>query len=239
MTEYVIDIHAHILPGIDDGAANWEESRKMLEMAYNQGIHTIIATPHFSRKQSFNQLQELTGKLNEEAKKIYPDFQIYLGQEILYFDSLVDYLKEGKALTLANSRYILVEFMPNVRYHNLYQWVRKILMAGYLPVIAHVERYHTLRKENRLQELAAIGCYLQMNYRSLEGGFFDSNTRWCRRCVLNGDIHFLGTDMHHSSYRTPVIKKSLNWLKHNAELDQMLDLTNKRAGYLIRNQSFT
>ncbi len=236
MTEYIIDIHAHILPGIDDGSTNLEESAQMLDKAFNQGIHTIIATPHFKRKQNLDQLKALINDLIKEAKKIDPDFRIFLGQELLYFDSLVDYLKEGKALTLANSRYVLVEFMPDVIYNNLYQWVRKILMAGYLPVIAHVERYHCLKKEGRLQELISIGCYLQMNYRSVQGNIFDANARWCKKALINQYIHFLSTDMHHINYRTPVIDKSMDWLKRNLNAEYLSAITSQNANSIIENQ---
>lgn len=96
----------------------------------------------------------------------------------MYFASLVDYLKWGEALTLAVTRFVLVEFVPDVTDKNLYKWVHKLLMAGYFPVVAHIERYNSLRKEDQIKELAATGCYQQMNYSrqvsrrslDLEGG---------------------------------------------------------------------
>lgn len=236
MSADIIDIHSHLLPGVDDGAVDWNEVRQMLNLAYEQGIHTIIATPHFSGKQEIWRLRGLADQLAEEALKISAEYRIFLGQELMYFDSLVDYLRRGDALTLADTRYVLVEFMPDVTYKSLYQWVRKILMAGYFPVIAHVERYKSLRKEDRIKELAATGCYLQMNYSSLDGTSFDSNTRWCRNQLLNNQIHFLATDMHHSNHRTPIIKKSLKWLERNLDSEQMSLITGRHAERLLANQ---
>lgn len=213
--EGTIDIHAHILPGVDDGAEDWDETRWMLRCAYEHGIRAIIATPHYSPGQDVGRLRTLAWKANEEAGKISSDFHVYLGQEILYFDSMVERLKEGHALTMAGSRFVLVEFRPDQPYKKLYQAVRSLLLAGYYPIIAHVERYKALRNEKLIEELADMGCRLQMNYRSLNGSVIDRDTRWCRKQVRNDRINFLGTDAHHRDYRTPKIGKSLKWLKRH------------------------
>lgn len=228
--EGIIDIHAHFLPGMDDGAADWEEARWMLNCAYQQGIRSIIATPHYSHQQEIARIKEVAAQADEEAKKISRDFSIYLGQEILYFDSMVECLKEGHALTMAKSRCVLVEFMPEVPYKKLYQAVRSLLMSRYYPIIAHVERYSALRDTGQMEELSETGCLMQMNYRSLQGGMFDREARWCRKQVLDGRIHFLGTDMHHKDYRTPEVSKSLNWLE--AHVDE------RQAASMVRGNAF-
>ena len=165
----IIDVHTHILPGIDDGARDWDESRRMLETAYSQGIRHIVATPHYSRRGLRPEIYELSARLTEEAKKIAPDFKTGLGQETYYHEGLVENLKQGQALTLEGTRCVLVEFDPQEAYHSLYQAVRKMTMARYIPVIAHVERYFCLREGKNLEELVQCGCRLQMNYSSLDG----------------------------------------------------------------------
>ena len=235
----MIDIHAHILPGVDDGAADWEEARWMLRCAYDQGIRTVIATPHYSHRQDVGRLRELAGQMDEEAKKIAPDLDIYLGQEILYFDSVVERLKEGHALTMAGSRHVLVEFMPEVSYKKLYQAVRALLMSGYYPVIAHVERYRVLREHGQMEELAETGCYMQMNYRSLQGNLLDRNVRWCRKQVTDGRIQFLGTDMHHKDYRSPEIGKSLGWLQSHVEEQQLNSMLGEKAFEIMKTGDFS
>lgn len=235
----IIDIHSHILPGIDDGAVDWDESRKMLAAAYQQGIRTIIATPHFSDRQKHFDFRELTEKLDREAKQIDSQFHILPGQEIMYFNSMTEYLKRGMALTLADTRFVLVEFMPDVLFQNLYQWLRKILQAGYIPVVAHVERYHSLRISANLAELSAAGCYFQLNYSSLEGTVLNSDVRWCRKLMLNHQIHFMGTDMHHYSHRTPVITKSLNWMENHLEPEYLLAVTKGNAQFLLASKNKT
>lgn len=110
----VIDVHAHILPGIDDGSRDWDESRRLLEESYRQGIRYIIATPHYSRRGLPSDIYDLSEKLKEEARKIAPDFQIGLGQETYYHEGLIENLKNGRALTLDGSQYVLVEFEPTM-----------------------------------------------------------------------------------------------------------------------------
>lgn len=233
--EGIIDIHAHILPGVDDGADDWEETRFMLQCAYRQGIRTIIATPHYSHRQDVGRLRELAGQADEEAKRIAGDFGVYLGQEILYFDRMAERLKNGHALTMAGSRWVLVEFMPEMPYKKMYQAARSVLMAGYYPIIAHVERYQALRDDGQMEELAGIGCRMQMNYRSLQGGVFDKNVRWCRRQVRDGWIDFLGTDAHHKDYRTPEIGKSLGWLSVHVDEYKVVYMTRENADELLKS----
>ena len=229
----IIDVHSHILPGVDDGSRSWDESRWMLECAYRQGIRAIIATPHYSPRQETDRLMERAECLREEAHSLDKEFEIYLGQEILYYDSLTEDLKAGRALTMAGSRHVLVEFMPETAYGKIYQAVRKLLMSGYYPIAAHVERYRALRESGRMDELRGLGCLLQMNYRSLEGGLFDREARWCRRQVKDGKIDLLGTDAHRKDWRTPETGESLKWLEHHADRETVMKMTRLNALTII------
>lgn len=223
--EGIIDVHAHILPGVDDGSRSWEETRWMLWCAFSCGIRAVIATPHYSRRQDTERLRELAGQMQQLAHRISRDFQIYLGQEILYFNGLEEELEKKKALTLAGSRFVLVEFRPEADYGSIYQAMRRLLTAGYYPVAAHVERYRALREGGRLEELKEIGCLLQMNYHSLEGSSLGKNVRWCRKQVAEGRIDLLGTDAHRRDCRTPDISESLKWLEGRVQEQRLEKMT--------------
>lgn len=210
----IIDVHAHILPGVDDGARNKNESIKMLMMAAAQGVTGVIATPHYSRRRILQGLPEMTEQLQQEIQKFYPEFRIYPGQETFYHDELADRLRAGEAHTMAGSRYVLVEFDPMVSYRLPFQGIRKLLMNGYYPILAHMERYACLRMEGP-DELLSIGCKMQMNYESLQGHWYDREVRWCRRQVAEGVIHLLGTDMHRTDYRPPELAEARKWLEHH------------------------
>ena len=122
----IIDIHTHILPETDDGARGIQESIQLIEQAAAQGITGMIATPHFSRHQSVSSLKMKLSTLREEVKKHNPDFQLYLGQENFYHEELTERLDQGEALTMAESRYVLVEFDPAVSYGQLMRGVRRL-----------------------------------------------------------------------------------------------------------------
>ena len=110
----IIDIHAHILPGVDDGARDLKESIALAVSAASQGIRAVIATPHFSRRGDPDEYDELLKSVQTEIWKSCPDFQLYLGQELYYHEDLGDRLLSGQALTLADSSYILVKIDPAV-----------------------------------------------------------------------------------------------------------------------------
>ena len=104
----IIDVHAHVIPEVDDGSREMEESLEMLKMAAEQGVCAVIATPHDSRRRKSVDLQERVWQLQDQIQKKYPDFCVYVGQETYYHSDLKERLKKGEAYTMAGSRYVLV-----------------------------------------------------------------------------------------------------------------------------------
>lgn len=223
-----IDIHCHILPGIDDGAGSEDESIRMLKAAYSQGICSVIATPHASPEYPDSRpevIRRLCAELEERARReIAPEFRIYPGQEILSTDSVLEKLESGNFLSLAESAYVLVEFFPSTPYSSIYRVIREFGMTSYVPVLAHIERYEALREEGRVEELIRTGAYMQMNYRIIGGKWYDRSVRWCREMLEEGNIHFLGTDMHHAAYRAPETGAAMKWLEKHLDQDYLADI---------------
>ncbi|MBT9777068.1 hypothetical protein GPL15_11200 [Clostridium sp. MCC353] len=227
--EPVIDVHTHILPGIDDGAGNMEETRELLKLAYIQGIRVLIATPHYHRGKYYvdpDGIRELAGRVQSEADKMFPDMHIYAGQELIYYNGVFDAVSAGKAVPLADSDCFLIEFVPDISYETIYQAVRQMVLMRYRPVLAHVERYPCLKAPGRIEELRKSGAYMQMNFDSLRGGFRQRREiSWCRRMVLEGNIRFFGTDMHRTDFRPPDIEKSVKWIYDKCGKEQAKRLT--------------
>ena len=118
----VVDIHTHVLPGIDDGAEKMALSYRMLRRSYKQGVRKVIATPHYAAyhwRTKPQQIQELMEKLAARVRKAMPDLELYRGQEIQYFEGMVEMLREGKLLTLAGNRHRV----PNSA--KAIAWIRK------------------------------------------------------------------------------------------------------------------
>lgn len=233
----MIDMHAHILPRVDDGSAGFVETNHLLRMAASQGISVVIATPHASNRIKPEQIRELVVEVEARIRMEYPDFFVYPGQEIYYHEEMSEKLRRGELLTLADSRYVLTEFSPGAPYGTIYMGIRALVDAGYLPVLAHVERYKCLRKEGNFEDLSGAGCLFQMNYGSLQAGLFGGDTHWCRKQVQDGKIHFLGTDMHRKNYRPPNIAKAIGWLEHHVEEGLAEDLVRENARCIISGES--
>lgn len=211
----IIDIHSHILPGVDDGADNMEESVEMAKLALQNQITEVIATPHY--KLGKNNIDgDTIKKLCVDLKRLLSDqgilFQIYPGNEIMYFQGVVEALNSGKVLTLAGSRYVLIEFLPHTARKEFYQAVRNLSTAGYLPVIAHAERYECTRQAAFCRELMEAGAYIQVNYCSIQKPFYCMERYYSRRLIKSDMVHFLGTDMHGIQRRAPTIKKAYGWM---------------------------
>ncbi len=234
------DIHSHILPGLDDGAKNQQESLSLVRMAYEQGITHFIATPHYSpqfHNCSPALIRERCLALEEEAKnKIASEIRIYPGQEIYWEDGALEKLDAGELLTMADSSYVLIEFMPQESYRRIYQSLRTLRLEGYLPILAHAERYGELRKKS-LDELVDTGVLIQMNYGSVGSRMFDRDERWCRKQLKEGLIHFLGTDMHSTDRRPPATEKALTWMQSHLEEDEITLLCREHGEQIIMNQS--
>lgn len=240
---YIFDIHSHILPGLDDGAKNEDESLKMIQIAYEQGIQKIMATPHYSRRYHHYQVEELwemSWTLEQKAKEkkiVDQEFHIYPGQELFCSEEMMEKLRKGQVLTLAGSTYILVEFFPGTSYSSMYRSIREMTMLSYRPIIAHVERYPELREENgRIEELIGSGALLQMNYTSVAGSWYGKDTRWCRRMLQEEKIHFLGTDMHNTTSRKPEVREAVAWMGKHLDHDYVKSICCKNPERVLKDQ---
>lgn len=234
-----IDIHAHLLPGVDDGARTLEESCRLVALARQAGFCAAIVTPHYSRRRGTEGLAKRFEELKETVRQADPDFLLYLGQETYYHEELLERLKSGDAFTMAGSRYVLVEFDPGVSYQTFKRAVRRLTSSGYIPVIAHMERYGCLRDSRNLEEAERSGCLMQMNYESLQGHWLSSEVRWCRKQVREGRIHFLGTDMHRTDYRPPETAGAVKWLYAHVSHELADRMTFGNAERIIRNEKIS
>ena len=212
-----------------------KESIKMLLLAASQGVEGVIATPHYSRRRIVHNLDQLAEELERRIRRFYPDFFVCPGQETYYHDGLTERLREGAAFTMAGSRYVLVEFDPAVSYEKMFQGIRRILNSGYVPILAHMERYSCLRISG-VDDLLSCGCALQMNYESLDGHWFSSEVRWCRSQVENGNIHLLGTDMHRLSHRPPQIDGAWKWLETHINPEDVKRMTYQNPVRIIEKE---
>lgn len=235
----IIDIHAHILPGVDDGAGTLEESIETLLEAQRQNIQVIIATPHHHPGRYVvtpSRIYEQLELLREECRKREIDIRLYPGQECYYYSGLADQLLEGNVLTLAGSRYVLVEFEPDCIYSYMSGGLRELQSCGYRPVLAHFERYRCLRDRERLYELKERGILLQMNFDTLipKGNIFCRNP-W-RQIAADGLVDCLGSDCHGMHFRPLQTGKAVSWLQTGVRQELLEELLYDCAAEILEKQ---
>lgn len=201
-----VDIHQHIVYGMDDGPQTFEESVDMMRAACRDGITTIIATPHatpgeeeFRLSVFMNRLREL----NDYCQLYALALQILPGAEIYYTSSTLRVLQEGRIPTLAGTWHVLVEFSPDVSYEELFDAVRVLSNEGFIPVVAHIERYRCLvQKPARVRMLKdAMSVKFQVNCGALIRRKSFSLQRFLRQVFGTGLIDFLATDAHNTGSR--------------------------------------
>lgn len=215
--ERLIDTHCHILPEVDDGAQNIEETRQMLQEAYEDGIRYIIATPHHhptrGRKPP-GQLRRQLKLVREEAEKISGELRIYLGTEIYFGQDIPEKLREKKVLTMNRTRYVLVEFSPGDPFDYICQGIQQIQMEGYEVILAHIERYLCMYKDiENAEHLKHMGVRIQVNASSITGDGGWKAKRLVRQLLDKRLVFCVGTDAHDPNRRPPRMKKAAEYVE--------------------------
>lgn len=228
------DIHTHILPGIDDGARDWDMCLEMIDRAWDGGIRQIIATPHYLpwQKKKTNPLQivRLCGEVQQRVRaELGYEIKIYPGQEIYYHVDMIEEIRRGEILTMAGTRHILVEFPIDISAQQLKQAVRHICESRYIPILAHIERYECLRINETLEEAAELGALFQINIKSLQGGMLNQTTRWCKHQLQERKIDFLASDMHNLSSRPPTSYEMLDWVGKKLDREYQREILLRNA----------
>ena len=241
----IVDMHCHILPGVDDGPATMKESLATLREALSQGIEAMIVTPHFhpgrylvSAEKALRALERLRGAAKAEGIEM----ALYPGQECYYYSGLISELEAGHVLTMNGTDYVLVEFDTETQYSTMTHAVRELRDNGYKPIVAHYERYRCLyQRWERLEELRKHDAMLQLNFDRLldKGGFFHPNI-W-RKLLKDGYVDFLGSDTHGMKLRPLHAKGAAAWLSESVELGIkkriMVDNINALIGPAARSGS--
>ncbi len=206
-----IDMHSHILPDIDDGSENIEQTINMLKIAYEEGIRAVVATSHYYQgrfEEPATVLRERLTDVRNSIANTLPEMNLYLGSEIYYSHESIQLLKQGTIPTIADTRYILVEFSPLAEYLYLKRGLQTFILEGYSPILAHVERYENVIKNiDRVLELIDMGVYMQVNAMSITGEMGRGYQESTKRLLKNLCVHIVATDAHSIRIRAPRMKK--------------------------------
>ena len=234
-----IDMHCHILPGTDDGAKDIEEMKKMLEIAYREGIRCIVATPHCrpgKERQDPEELKKKAACVQEAANTFDEKFRIFLGTEIYFGQDVPKLLSEERIMTMGQGRYVLVEFSPLDTYEYIKQGLQQVQLAGYHVVLAHVERYQCMTAHPELAEaLVEMGIFLQVNAGSIIGDSGRKVKKFMAALLERELVFCVGTDAHSAGRRAPRMQKAAGYVrkKYGKEYTRRIFFSNARQ--MLRN----
>ena len=205
----MIDLHCHMLPGVDDGAATEKEALLMAQVAVDSGVTDVALTPHCNVPGKFSNYydQQLEGRFRRFEQLLHREngsLTVHRGMEVFVTPELPRLLDNGSLLTLGGSRYLLVEFAFGEEAWFADDILCQIRQYDLIPVVAHPERYYFLQDEPRhLLRWVGDGCLLQLNKGSFFGMFGRHAAKTAHWCLDCGCLHLIGSDAHSPYRRTP------------------------------------
>jgi protein-tyrosine phosphatase len=208
----MIDLHCHLLPGIDDGAETLEMALQMARIAAADGIETIVCTPHIYPGMYDNNASGIrlaVGQLQSRLDEAGIALRLLAGADAHLVPDMAGEIQSDRVPTLAGSRYLLLEPPHHVAPPRFEETIFELMTAGVVPVITHPERLSWVESHYDIFErLVARGCWMQITAGALTGRFGPRVRYWGERFVGDGNAHVLATDAHHPKRRPPLLAEA-------------------------------
>ena len=228
----MIDIHSHILPGLDDGPQTMEESIRMCRIAYQDGIRTIVATPHTlngvyqnGRSTILTRVNELNDALNNSelppgqrpsragGRTQNPELPLRIlpGSDVHLCETTLQQVDQGEAITIGDGgKYIMIEFPSQAIPYQGERVLFQLLGRGLIPIISHPERNLEIGKRpGRYYEIIKMGCLGQVTAMSLTGEFGPKVRQWAEKLLKSWLVHFIASDAHSPNGRPPILSAAV------------------------------
>ncbi len=228
----MIDIHSHILPGIDDGAKSMEETVELIKIAQDTGTKIIVASPHSDAEYTYD--HERVDELIAEAQQLAGDgIKIVRGCDFhLMFSNVSAAMEHPKRYTINNGPYILMELSDMMIFPNTTDIWRQLENYGIRIILTHPERNLILQgKFEQIEKWVSEGFYMQITAMSLLGTFGKKALKVATRMLDKGLVHFVASDGHDPVGRPPRLDVAFNWVKerYGDDLAELLFIDNPRA----------
>lgn len=224
----MIDVHCHILPGIDDGSRSVEESMEMIKEAYEAGFTNIISTSHYIEESYHTpkaKRQELIDMLNAKTEEEGMDIRIYNGAEAYITPNLAHLIEVEELPTMNGTKYLLMELPMHNQILYLDRILKEVISKGITLIIAHPERYSYVQKNYKvLNELVDMGVLFQSNYGSCIGQYGKEAEKTLKKLLKANMISFFGTDCHRSNSvycQMPEILRKLEKMVGREKLEEL------------------
>lgn len=236
----MIDMHTHLLFGVDDGPPNIEETIALVKKAQEEGITDMICTSHASHPQFDVQRSEVLSQillLKDVIREAGLEMKLHPGQEIRLTENIIEKLDKGELLTLANSRYLLLELPSQTIPVYTVKIIQALLEREIIPIIAHPERNRAIAQNpQRLERLVRHGAAAQITASSISGHFGKSIQRLSLQLIEANLVHAYGSDVHNLKTRPFHFERGLDLLEKK-RLNDVADLLLENNERILRNES--
>lgn len=237
----MIDLHCHLLPGIDDGARDEETALEMARIAAEDGIRTIACTPHIYPGLYENDTAGITAavvRFQQQLDEAGIPLQLTFGADAHLTPELFERVKSGTAPTLHGGRYFLLEPAHHVAPPRFESEVFNFIAAGYVPVITHPERLSWVGDHYAVFEsLAKSGAWIQITAGSLTGRFGDNAKYWAERFLDDGYVHILATDAHSTRHRPPLLAEGVSAAEKWVDAEEAQRLVHERPQAILDDRA--
>jgi protein-tyrosine phosphatase len=233
----MIDLHSHILPGVDDGAPNLAVSIEMARVAVADGIQVMACTPHFMPGMYDNTAPDICARVSQLQSELDAQsipLHLVTGCDAHIRPDFLECLRNGQILRLNDSRYVLFEPPHNIPPQRLEDLLFSILVAGYVPVLTHPERLKWIEQNYDIfGRLFKQGVWMQITAGSLTGRFGKRPQYWAQRLLAEGMVHILATDAHNLRSRPPIMSQAVKIAEAELGLDEAKNLVLGRPALIL------
>lgn len=234
------DLHSHLLPGIDDGAPDYETSLAMARAFVDQGVRCVACTPHILPGLYHNtgpQIRQAVASLQQRLDEAGIPLKLVTGADNHVIPDFVAGLKQGRLLTIGDTSYVLVEPPHHIAPLRLEELFFSILVGGYIPILTHPERLTWIEsKYDVMTRLAAKGVWMQITSGSITGRFGRRPRYWGHRMLAEGLVHILATDAHNMTSRPPDLAKGFSEAERLVGADEARHLVVTRPLGILANK---
>ena len=230
----MIDIHTHLLFGVDDGCKTLEDSVKMIESAFSNGITDIILTPHYSYLRKYTaSIKETEDKyllLKATLKERDIKVNLYLGSEIDQTSDIFDFLENKKCHTMNDSKFVLIDFGMQ-KCCSIDDYCYELIVKGYTPIIAHPERYRYITDIKEYKKWKKTGALIQINATSIYHPKSPQAKKMAKLALKNKLVDFIASDTHSNPKNFTYLKKAYQYGLNNIDNKYVKDIfiTNSKA----------
>jgi protein-tyrosine phosphatase len=237
----VIDLHCHILPGIDDGAADLSVSLAMAKASVEQGVTVIACTPHILPGLYHNSgpaIREATQQLQAILDQKGIPLRLATGADVHMAPDFIAGLRSGRLLSIADSRYVLVEPPHHSVPPQLEDFFFNLVVAGYVPILTHPERLSWVpSRYETIKKLVQAGVWMQITAGSFAGAFGRNALYWAQRMLDEGCVHLIATDAHDAERRPPNLAAGCEFVAKRVGFEEAQRLVLTRPMGILKDQT--